>query len=228
MVARNAHQRDAYQVLGGVCASEPACNSLTSWGFTDLHSWISSEQALLFDTTYQKKLAYSGLLNGLSGKLPSSLPEIGTNLDCESGTASWTVVAGVGTLGNSAISHGGAASCVISGRTDPSHGIARTLTGLLTSGTTLSVGFWVRIDDHTSADASAVVKATLRLDNAGVAQQYTQVASVLANEHNFTLLSANVGVAWATTPSFARIFLEGPPAGTDIIVDDASVHLLAP
>jgi len=116
---------------------------------------------------------------------------------------------------------------VISGRTDPSHGIARTLTGLITKGSTFSVAFWVRVDDHTAASVTPIVKATLRLDNAGVSQ-FTQLSTIVANETDWRLISANVGLTWATTPSFARVFLEGPPAGTDILVDDASVRMFTP
>ena len=75
--------------------------------------------------------------------------------------------------------------------------------------------------------ADAIVKATLRLDGAGV-PQFTQLSTIVANETDWRLISANVGLTWATTPTFARVFLEGPPAGTDILVDDASVRLFVP
>lgn len=226
LAARATHQQVAYQVLGGVCATEAACHGLTTWGFTDAYSWRSEEAALPFDASFERKPAYDGLFAGLAGTLPTASAELGNNLDCENGTTNWTTMSGSGLLGNSSTARSGATSCVASERTQTYHGISRTLTGLLTAGDTLSVAFWVRLDDRTEANITSEVVLTLKLDDSGLAAQYIPLARVIANETDWTLLSANIGLTWPTPPSSARVYAEGPAAGVDILVDDASVRVL--
>jgi endo-1,4-beta-xylanase len=49
--------------------AEPACQSITFWGFTDAHSWIYSQYGpdapLLFDAQYAPKPAFFGVLDAL-------------------------------------------------------------------------------------------------------------------------------------------------------------------
>jgi endo-1,4-beta-xylanase len=58
-------QRRVYHDLVGVCVSEPRCQSVTLWGFTDAHSWIDSffgaDDPLPFDESYKAKPAFFGI-----------------------------------------------------------------------------------------------------------------------------------------------------------------------
>lgn len=56
-------QAEIYRNILEVCLSEPACQALVVWGFTDKHSWIPDHfkgynAACLFDSSYLPKPAY--------------------------------------------------------------------------------------------------------------------------------------------------------------------------
>jgi endo-1,4-beta-xylanase len=61
-------QRAAYHDVVQVCVGEPRCEAITFWGVTDAHTWISGDRPLLFDTRYQPKPAYDGVLDALRGR----------------------------------------------------------------------------------------------------------------------------------------------------------------
>ncbi len=61
-------QKTAYQEIVRLCVSEPRCEAITFWGFTDAHTWISGDSPLLFDAQYAAKPAYTGVLDALRGR----------------------------------------------------------------------------------------------------------------------------------------------------------------
>jgi endo-1,4-beta-xylanase len=65
-----AAQAKLYGELAAICVQQPACKVFQTWGFTDKYSWIPSffqgyGWALPFDLNYQKKPAYTSILNAL-------------------------------------------------------------------------------------------------------------------------------------------------------------------
>lgn len=67
-----ARQATAYGNMLGACLSVPRCRSFTSWGFTDLHSWVPAYlpgwgSALPFDAQYRPKPAFFAMITRLSG-----------------------------------------------------------------------------------------------------------------------------------------------------------------
>jgi endo-1,4-beta-xylanase len=66
---RLAVERREYQDIVAVCVAEPACQAVTFWGFTDLHSWIDgffgADDPLLFDEAYAAKPAFFGVQDAL-------------------------------------------------------------------------------------------------------------------------------------------------------------------
>ena len=66
--ARLDAQKSAYHDIVRLCVAEPACQSVTFWGFTDAHTWIDGDSPLLFDAQYARKPAYTGVLDALSGR----------------------------------------------------------------------------------------------------------------------------------------------------------------
>jgi endo-1,4-beta-xylanase len=65
-----AAQAKLYGEIAGLCVQQPKCTVFQTWGFTDKYSWIPGffpgmGWALPFDATYQKKPAYTSLLNAL-------------------------------------------------------------------------------------------------------------------------------------------------------------------
>jgi endo-1,4-beta-xylanase len=66
--ARLDAQRAAFYDVVRVCRSEPRCEAVTFWGFTDAHTWLQGDRPLLFDAGYQPKPAYFGVLDALRGR----------------------------------------------------------------------------------------------------------------------------------------------------------------
>ena len=63
-------QADAYRDAITFCLTEPNCNALLTWGFTDKYSWVPGffpgwGDALIYDMNYQPKPAYSALKGAL-------------------------------------------------------------------------------------------------------------------------------------------------------------------
>jgi len=62
-----ARQGEVYREIAEVCAKNPACTGLQTWGFTDKYSWIgwytnhTKGDALLFDRRYRPKPSYEAL-----------------------------------------------------------------------------------------------------------------------------------------------------------------------
>ncbi|MGE5326705.1 MAG: endo-1,4-beta-xylanase [Deltaproteobacteria bacterium] len=61
-------QAKLYGELATICAQQPACTLFQTWGFTDKYSWIPAFRpgwgwALLWDAIYQKKPAYTSVVN---------------------------------------------------------------------------------------------------------------------------------------------------------------------
>ena len=61
-------QAKLYGELATICLQQPKCKLFQTWGFTDKYSWIpqflpGQGWALPFDTNYQKKPAYTSILN---------------------------------------------------------------------------------------------------------------------------------------------------------------------
>jgi endo-1,4-beta-xylanase len=65
-----AAQAKLYGELATICVQQPSCKVFQTWGFTDKYSWIPGffpgyGWALPFDLNYQKKPAYTSILNAL-------------------------------------------------------------------------------------------------------------------------------------------------------------------
>jgi endo-1,4-beta-xylanase len=63
-------QADFYRDFLETALANPACRTFMIWGFTDKHSWVpgtfsGTGDALIFNTNYQPKPAYTALLNVL-------------------------------------------------------------------------------------------------------------------------------------------------------------------
>lgn len=74
-----ALQANDYLNLIRICLNNPNAKTFVTWGFTDKYSWIpsftattgngpASDYALIFDTSYASKLAYTSMLNELASE----------------------------------------------------------------------------------------------------------------------------------------------------------------
>ena len=66
---RSAAQTQIYHDLVAAAISEPACNGVWLWGFTDRHTWVThfyyDDEPLILDEQYGRKPAYFGLRQAL-------------------------------------------------------------------------------------------------------------------------------------------------------------------
>jgi endo-1,4-beta-xylanase len=67
-------QATLYRQLIGTCVAAPNCHSITFWGFTDAHSWITENAGSFpgqgaahpYDTAYRPKPAYTSITDALA------------------------------------------------------------------------------------------------------------------------------------------------------------------
>ncbi|MFC7383652.1 lectin [Sphaerisporangium rhizosphaerae] len=71
-------QADAYRRVTQACMAVSRCTGITVWGITDKYSWRSGDTPLLFDGNFNKKQAYTSVLDALNGGTSSPPPSGGS------------------------------------------------------------------------------------------------------------------------------------------------------
>ena len=102
-----AQQATDYATVVSACKQVAACVGITTWGFTDKHTWISNSYPLIWDTNLQKKAAYSSILNawgsgGGGGGTPTTTTRLPTTTPVPGGscTSQWGQCGGSGWVGS--------------------------------------------------------------------------------------------------------------------------------
>jgi endo-1,4-beta-xylanase len=64
-------QADTFRQVTESCLAVSRCTGITVWGVTDKYSWRAQDTPLLFDGGYQKKEAYTAVLDALNAAAPA-------------------------------------------------------------------------------------------------------------------------------------------------------------
>ena len=224
MATKLAVQKQVYHRVVAACMQVERCESVTAWGFTDLHSWIDSffgaDDPLEFDELYRRKPAYHGMVDGFLGVPPDAAgtaPNLVANSTFEIGTDGW--VASGGTLdATGTIAHTGASSARVSARTAGSQGPVHDLRAVVQPGRGHDVSAWARV----SAPAETVrLVAKTRCE--GGSDLSTTLDSEVATDAAWVELSGELAVP-ACTLAEVTIGVEGPAPGVTLYVDDVAVR----
>lgn len=222
---RLAIQKQIYQRVAMACVAVEACDGITVWGVSDAHSWIDFtfgvDDPLLLDDQYQRKPAYYGLVEGFVGALldtSQSAPNLVGNSSLEAGLDGWSVQ-GAGTLAtHTELAHSGRRSAVVSGRTANWNGPRYDISAFAAPDAVFDLTVRARVAGAASAQTNLSAQVTC----AGEPSTFVQVASAPATDAGWTTLSG----ALILPPCAATValYVEGPAAGVDIIVDDLEVR----
>ena len=140
-----------------------------------------------------------------------------SNGDFEAGIAGW--VAWAGTISPSTVAHGGSGSVQVTNRTDTWQGPVYNLLPQVTRGATYKIGGFARVSGAASAPVDIVVLSTC-----DGTDTYTQVGTATANDQGFVAMSGSYLVPACNNLTQLALYVEGPPAGITLIVDDVTAQ----
>ncbi|GAB1818827.1 endo-1,4-beta-xylanase [Herbidospora sp. RD11066] len=84
-----SNQANVFASVTRACLNVARCTGITVWGIRDSDSWRGSDNALLFDSSGNKKAAYTAVLSALNnGATPTPTPTSGGGID----TSAWYVL----------------------------------------------------------------------------------------------------------------------------------------
>lgn len=221
-----AVQKQIYQRMATACVQSTACTGITTWGFTDKHSWVDltfgADDPLLFDEQYQKKPAYYGYIDGFVGvplDPPGLEPNLIGNSSFEAGLDGWGVL-GSGTLSTGTEdAHTGYRSAFVSGRTASWNGPRRDILDLTRAGRSYDVSVWTRIDGA----ASATTNLTAQVTCSGQATQFIGLDQAAASDSGWVELAGTLELPNCALETVAA-YVEGPVPEVDIYVDDLALR----
>jgi GH35 family endo-1,4-beta-xylanase len=136
------------------------------------------------------------------------------NSGFENGTTGWTAH-GTSSIAASALAHTNTGAAVVTNRSDTWQGIEQSLLGKTEEGQMYYTAGWVT----TNQAGPSTVILTLEVNDASGAR-YFQVANGTASNASWTWLSGTVTMPVTNGLTGVKIFLEGPPSGVEMRVDD--------
>jgi GH35 family endo-1,4-beta-xylanase len=223
---RLAVQKQIYQRVAAACAAVEACDGITVWGISDAYSWIDStfgpDDPLLLDDNNQKKPAYFGFVDGFLGvplDAASLEPNLVGNSSLEAGLDGWSPQGPVQLSTETESAHTGLRSVRASGRADTWQGPRFDVSALVAPERSYDVSVWASVDGAASAD----VRLTAQVACAGAADQFLPIGSATATSGGWVELAGSVTVPACDGQSVA-LYVEGPAAGVDILVDDLALR----
>jgi endo-1,4-beta-xylanase len=73
-IEQGGNQANMYAAVTNACLAVSRCTGITVWGVRDSDSWRTGANPLLFDSSGNKKAAYTSVLNALNTAAPSATP----------------------------------------------------------------------------------------------------------------------------------------------------------
>ena len=223
---RLAVQKQIYQRVAAACASVDACEGVTTWGFTDAHSWVDAtfgpDDPLLFDDNYQKKPAYFGYVDGFLGVPlddPTLPPNLIGNSSLEAGLDGWSVMGSAALATEVDAAHTGLRSVRASGRAATWQGPRHDVSALVAGARSYTASVWTRLSGAASADATL----TAQVSCAGQDPVFLPIATAAASDAGWTELAGRVSLPSCELAS-AALYVEGPEPGVDLLVDDLALR----
>lgn len=220
-----AVQKQVYQRIAAACMAADNCEAITTWGFTDAHSWVDqqfgSDDPLLFDENYQRKPAYYGLVHGFLGVMmdePGLEPNLIGNSSFEAGLNDWS------SMGDAVLSvemdtaHSGVRSARSSARTGSWQGPRYDLMVLAKPGRQYDISVFAKLAGVQSDNLNLTAQVTC-----GGEGTFVRVADAVGGDSDWVELSGTLQVPDCDLQGLA-IYVEGPAAGVDILVDDLAVR----
>jgi GH35 family endo-1,4-beta-xylanase len=225
LVTRLAIERQVFHRAVAACVQVAGCETVTTWGFTDLDSWIDAtfgpDDPLELDEQYRRKPAYYGLIDGFMAvpvDPPGTQPNLIANGSFEIGSDGWA--ASGGRLSTSRrTAHTGERSARVSDRTATSHGAAFDALSVASRATSHDVSAWVRI----SRAASDRVTLTATTRCTGGAETVTELASGTATDAAWLQLAGELAIPDCVADEVA-LAISGPAAGVVLHVDDVALR----
>ncbi|WP_282945598.1 endo-1,4-beta-xylanase [Cellulomonas endometrii] len=122
------------------------------------------------------------------------------------------------------VTHAGAGSLLVTGRSEPWHGAAVDVSGALTPGAAHTISAWVRLADDGPEDAD--VQLTLEGRSGGEDPVYVHVGRATATSDDWVQVAGTAqvpegGGAW-------RLYVETPESLADLRLDDVTVQRPTP
>jgi endo-1,4-beta-xylanase len=225
-----ALEKQIYHRVVAACAATPACEAVTTWGFTDKYSWIDTtfgaDDPLEFDDNIQRKPAYYAMVDGFAGIVPDpegTPPNLIANGSFEAGTDGWFGF-GIPSVAVAKRAHTGDHAILAAGRTDSSQGPAIDVTSVLRSGFIYDASAFVSLK-HDKHDAAQPVQLSAKVTCQGAAPTFITIASGTALKHEYTSLEGTLTLPLCPITE-AILYVQGPPAEVDLLVDDVALRTI--
>lgn len=226
--ARQLAQAMRWYDLTSACVAQPACEKLTVWGVSDAWSWIDAfygaDDPLPFDDDGRPKAAAGAIAAAFRGEpIPDCDAQRVHNGGFEAGLSGWEDRGA--TLSWVTDARTGNRAVLVSDRTAAWQGPQQSVSARIAEGVTWRATAWARL----TAPGSEPLTLTLhRVDDAG--DDWTQLSSVTVTEA-WTELTGTVALHPDDSTgavSALELYVEGPAAGIDLLVDDITLVAVCP
>lgn len=223
-----ALQKQIYHRVVAACAAVDACEAVTTWGLSDKYSWIDTtfgaDDPLEFDESFARKPAYYGMVDGFEG-VPADAdgtpPNLIANGSMEAGTDGWFGF-GIPSVSVGKKEHTGDNALLAAGRTDTWQGPATDVTAVVRPGFIYDASAFVSLK-HDRHDADQPVQLTAMVTCDGQSPTFITAASGSAHKQEYTQLDGTLTLPLCTITQ-AVLYVQGPPAGVDMLVDDVALR----